>query len=233
MSEFIVFLWIATAFLGVSLLAIVSRKSGHWILFSAIAGLGVIANVLASAKIIQFPFGLHVPAGILAYMLSFFLLDILSEFKGKKIALHAIYGSLAAQAISISLIWLMLIWPPASFMTAERVIAVDMVLGLSPRLFIAGLLAFAVSSVLNVLIFNAIKSKTGKKLLWLRNNTSTITSILVANLIFIPLGYYGTPFPVMKMIKGHAIVQIIIAMIDTLFIYFVLYYKYPFLEKNK
>jgi len=224
MAYEIVFLWIIIAFCIMSATAYFSRRFGYWIIFSMVAGLGVIANVLASAKIIAFPFGLHAPAGILAYMMTFFLLDVLSEFEGKKMALHAIYGSIITQLACVFLIWATLIWPAAPFVTPEKVEAANIALGLSPRLFIAGLIAFTVSSMLNVFIYSKLKEVTKGAKLWLRNNTSTITSVFASNLIFLPLGYIGSGFPVMKMIKGHSLIQILIALIDTAFLYFVVRY---------
>lgn len=225
MAHEIVLLWVIIAFCIMSVTAYLSRKFGHWMIFSMIAGLGVIANVLASAKIIMFPFDLHAPAGILAYMMIFFLLDVLSEFEGKKVAIHAIYGSLLAQMACAFLIWVTLLWPAAPFVTPEKVAAADLALGLSPRLFIAGLIAFSVASMVNVLVYSKIKEVTKGAKLWLRNNTSTITSVFASNLIFLPLGYIGTGLPVLKMIKGHSLIQILIALIDTLFLYLVVTYS--------
>lgn len=225
MAYEIVFLWVLVAFGIMSATAYLSRRFGYWLIFSMVAGLGVTANVLASAKIIMFPFGLHAPAGILAYMMVFFLLDVLSEFEGKKMALHAIYGSILAQLACVFLIGITLLWPPAPFMAAEGVEAANIALGLSPRLFIAGLVAFAASSMLNVFLYSKLKEVTHGTKLWLRNNASTATSVFASNLIFLPLGYFGTGLPVLNMVKGHSIIQIAIALIDTVFLYIVVTYS--------
>lgn len=232
MAYEIVFLWIIIALSIMSVAAYFSRRFGYWIIFSMIAGLGVTANVLASAKIIMFPFGLHAPAGILAYMMVFFLLDVLDEFEGKKLALHAIYGGLLAQLAAIFLIWATLIWPAAPFMSQTQVEAANIALGLSPRLFLAGIIAFAVSSILNVLLYTKLKEVTKGTKLWLRNNASTITSVLASNLIFLPLGYLGTGLPILKMIKGHSIIQILIALMDTIFLYLIIHYSRNIKPKN-
>jgi hypothetical protein len=107
--------------------------------------------------------------------------------------------------------------------------------GLAPRLFLAGVAAFFAADMLNIFIFTRVKNRTGKKMLWLRSKTGTVTAILAANLIFIPLGYWGSGFPVFNMIYSHAIVQIIIAVIDTFFLYAVFWYARRWFsdEKNK
>ncbi len=96
-------------------------------------------------------------------------------------------------------------------------------LGLSPRLFFASVIAFLISSLLNIYLFHKIRLLTKERMLWLRSKASTIIAIFASNLVFLPLGYLGTGLPVLNMMKGHSIVQVIIALIDTLFIYVVIY----------
>jgi len=215
--------WIAGSLFLASLLALLGKKYGSWITISVVASLAAISNVMASAKIVEFPFGLHSPSGILAYSIVFFLIDTLNEFYGKKEARKAMVAGLLGQMITVPLIWLMLQWPSAAIMTPERTEAATLALGLSPQLFIASIIAFAVASNLNIWLYSALKKKTHGAYLWLRNNASTIVAVFVSNLIFIPLGYWGTGLPIPKMIQGHALVQILIAAIDTLFIYFLIY----------
>jgi len=221
MSDIIIFLWIILSLAVASIMGLLAKKYGSWIGISALAGLAVISNVLASAKIVKFPFGLHAPAGIIAYMLTFFLMDVLNEIYGKKEALKGAYAGIIAQLVTVPLIWLTLIWDAAPFMTKEKISAATIALGLSPRLFIVGLLSFFIGSMLNVYLFDMLRKATKGALLWLRSKVSTITGIFVSNIIFIPLGYYGTGVPIANMIKGHSLVQIMIALLDTFFVYFV------------
>jgi queuosine precursor transporter len=221
--DFIILLWIAGSLFLASMIALLGKKYGSWITISAIASLAVISNVLASAKIVEFPFGLHAPAGILAYSIIFFLIDTLNEFYGPSEARKAMLAGIIGQIITVPLIWLVLQWPAAAIMSSERVAAAQITLGLSPQLFLASLIAFTVASGLNIWLYSLLKKKSRGGLLWLRNNISTIISVFVSNLIFIPLGYFGTALPILKMIQGHALVQILIAAIDTIFIYFLLY----------
>ena len=221
MPDTIIFFWIVSCLAGATFIGVLARKFGPWLGIAVTAGIAVISNVLASAKIVMFPFHLHAPAGIIAYAMSFFLMDILTEFYGKNQALKGAYAGITAQLLTVPLIWLTLKWPAAPFMTAEKVRAAVLALGLSPRLFITSVFAFTVASLLNVYLFSLLKEITHGSLLWLRNNVSTITAIFASNLIFIPLGYVGTGFPILNMIKGHSLVQVMIAAIDTVFIYLI------------
>jgi uncharacterized integral membrane protein (TIGR00697 family) len=206
---------------GATFIGILARRVGSWIGIAVLAGLAVISNVLASAKIVLFPFHLHAPAGIIAYAMSFFLMDILNEIYGKREAMKAALAGIIAQLATVPLIWLTLKWPAAPFMTPERIEATKITLGLSPRLFVTSVIAFTFASLLNIYLFNLLKKATHGTLLWLRNNVSTITAIFAANLIFIPLGYMNADVPILNMIKGHSLVQVMIALIDTLFIYLI------------
>lgn len=215
--------WIAGSLFLASLLALLGRKYGSWITISVVASLAVISNVLASAKIVEFPFGLHSPAGILAYSILFFLIDTLNEFYGKKEARKAMIAGILGQVVTVPLIWLVLQWPAAAIMTPEKVTAANLALGLSPQLFVASIIAFAVASNLNIWLYAKLKNRTHGGYIWLRNNASTIVAVFVSNLIFIPLGYWGAGLPITKMIQGHSLVQLLIAAIDTIFIYFLIY----------
>ncbi len=219
MENYISLLFIIFGLISASVVAILAKKKGEWLSISAIAGLTLLSNILASANILKFPFGVTAPAGLLAYSLAFFLMDITNEISGPGIAKRGIYSGLTITCLGVILIWLMLIWPPAPFIKEERIKSANEILGLTPRLFGAGLLSYFAGSFINIIIYNKIKQATKGTKLWLRNNASTITGIFTSNLIFIPLGYYGTSFPVGKMIIGHTIAQITIALIDTIFIY--------------
>jgi len=223
MDTLLILIWILLCLTGASIIGIFTKKYGSWIGISALAGLAVISNVLASAKIIAFPFGLSAPAGIIAYALSFFLMDLINEFYGKKEAMKGVYAGIIAQLITIPMIWIVLQWPAAPFMTSVQVNATNIALGLSPKLFIVSLIAFSIASIINIYLFALLKKSTHGALLWLRSKVSTISAIFVSNLIFIPIGYYGTGAPILNMIIGHSTVQITIAIIDTLFMYIVVY----------
>lgn len=223
-SDLVLISWIFLSLGGAAIIGILAKKYGAWIGISAIASLAVISNVLAAAKVVAFPFGLSAPAGILAYMMSFFLMDVLNEFYGPQTAKQGAYAGIISQMLTVPLIWLALNWPAAPFFPEAKSAAANASLSLSPQLFAAAIIAFAASSMLNIALFAAIKKKTGNAMLWLRNKCSTITAIFVSNMIFIPIGYYAAGFPIAKMIRGHSTVQIIIALIDTIFIYAVVYF---------
>ena len=80
------------------------------------------------------------------------------------------------------------------------------------------LVAYVVSQNWDVRVFHKLKEMTGGRHLWLRNNVSTMTSQALDTVIFITIAFYGV-LPVVPLIIGQYIVKLLIAALDTPFIY--------------
>jgi uncharacterized integral membrane protein (TIGR00697 family) len=208
------FLTFIALYLMAVILSVVLRKR-KTMLKALVPCLAVLSNIMGSAKILSMPIGLTAPAGIIPFMLSFFLIDVINEFFSERDARESVISGLIAVGVSVLVIEAVLLWRPAPFSPE----GFGELFALSPRLFIASLLSFGASSYLNVVIYSAIRDRTGKRAMWFRENISTIVSVLVSNLVFLPAGYYGTGYPVLNMIAGHTVTQTIIALLDTPFIY--------------
>ena len=94
----------------------------------------------------------------------------------------------------------------------------------SPAFVIGSLTAYLASQTFDVWFFNWIKSKTGESKLWLRNNLSTMTSQLIDTLIYqftwvIATGMDWSTALALALTKY--VFKILIAAIDTIFIYWV------------
>ena len=74
---------------------------------------------------------------------------------------------------------------------------------------------------LNVLIFDKIKKITGGKLLWLRNNASTIISQIFTAIMFYELSFCGTieQYKIWQIILTGLIIKIIVSLFETPFLY--------------
>ena len=89
------------------------------------------------------------------------------------------------------------------------------------------MIAFVSSQYFDVWFFSFLKNYTSKRFLWLRNNLSTILSSLLDNTVFSILAWIIlNPNPetlynvIMIYIFGTYILRILIAFIDTPFMYF-------------
>lgn len=188
------------------------------ILISVFIGCITIASVLAS-KVITI-FGLFVPAGVLAYSVTFICTDVISEIWGRKRAGDAVLGGFVALVCVLILVRLSLVWPKAPFWGNDA--AFNSVLGSTSRIIIASFIAYIVSQYHDVWAFHFLKKRTGDRHLWLRNNLSTAVSQFLDSFIFITIAFYGV-MPIWPLIVGQWIIKMAIAILDTPVIYLVVY----------
>ncbi|RQD65441.1 MAG: VUT family protein [Desulfonatronovibrio sp. MSAO_Bac4] len=188
------------------------------LLASLFSGSLVIASVISS-KIITIG-GVVLPAGILAYCITFVASDVISEVWGKEKAKQVVLGGFAALVVCLGLIHLALAWPGAVFWDNNEAYA--SVLGAAPRIIIASLIAYLISQNHDVWAFHFWKRVFNGKHLWIRNNLSTASSQIIDSAIFITIAFYGI-MPILPLIIGQVMVKLIIAFMDTPVVYFVVW----------
>ncbi|MFQ6051206.1 MAG: queuosine precursor transporter [Candidatus Hydrothermarchaeota archaeon] len=208
--------WILLTLGVVAISAIFAEIYGVEIAIGVFAALTVIANVLAF-KIVNFAI-FSVPSAVIIYASTFLMTDIVGERFGKKYARNAVWSGFIANLIYVLAATIAVKWEPAPFMSADSVLAFDKVLGFAPRVVFASMVAYLISQHHDVFAFHWWKEKTKGKHLWLRNNASTMVSQAIDTTIFITLAFYGS-MPLLPMIIGQYTVKVLIAMIDTPFIY--------------
>jgi uncharacterized integral membrane protein (TIGR00697 family) len=213
MIEFIL-LWIAVTLAGASIIAALGEKYGTGLTIGIFVGLVVMAQILANKIVLFGTFAL--PAGVIVYATGFFVTDILCEFYGKRKALEAVWGGFFASVLLVIAVEIAIAWPPAPFWSGQE--AFQSTLQLTGRIVLGSLVAYIISQNWDVYVFHKLKEKTAGKHLWLRNNVSTMTSQALDTVIFITLAFYGV-LPVVPLIVGQYIVKLIIAAMDTPFLY--------------
>ena len=186
------------------------------LLVSIFVGTLVISSVLAS-KIISI-FGLFVPAGVLAYCITFVVTDVISEIWGKGRANRVVFSGFIVLLVTFLLIRIALFWDAAPFWTEEK--AFSTVLGSTSRIIIASFIAYLVSQFHDVWAFHIWRGVTRERHLWWRNTASTVVSQFIDTVIFITIAFYGT-MPVFPLIKGQYLIKVLIALLDTPFVYLV------------
>ncbi len=184
------------------------------ILLSIFVGSITIASVLAN-KIINV-FGLFVPAGVLAYSMTFLMTDAISEIWGKETAKRTVFGGFIGLIAVLLFILISLVWPKAPFWKQEA--AYQTIMGSTSRIIIASFIAYLVSQFHDVWAFHFWKKITGGRHLWLRNNFSTAVSQFIDSSLFITVAFYGV-MPVWPLICSQWLVKLAIAFLDTPIIY--------------
>jgi len=108
--------------------------------------------------------------------------------------------------------------PDESDFLSEHITAI---FSLLPRITFASLAAYLISQNHDVWFFAKLKKKHKKRLLWFRNNSSTIISQLLDNTVFTLIAFAGV-FPwiiIGQIFLTSMIMKIIVAVCDTPFIY--------------
>jgi uncharacterized integral membrane protein (TIGR00697 family) len=173
---------------------------------------------------------LVLPGAALAYALTFLATDCYTELYGKRagqvlvnigflmnfLLLALVYSTIAAPAVPDQPI------DPATFAA---------VLGQSGPLVVASLSAYLVSQNYDVVVFHKLKELTDGEMLWLRNIASTGTSQAIDTVIFVGLGFYVLPQIgfgatyelgfVLSLIVGQYALKLLIALVDTPFVYLI------------
>lgn len=218
-SYLVVGLWMLGS-LSVGLIsALLAKYYGKEALTSGFLALLLMSNIVA-VKIVGFgPW--NVPAAILIYSSTFLVTDLLTEFYGLKEAQKTVMFGFFANLVMVLSIWIALSWSAAPFWMDQA--AMETILGLVPRIVVASMIGYLISQNFEVLVFHFWKTRFEGKRLWARNNLTSMVTMFIDTVIFIPLAFYGTmPTSIITdLIIGQYIVKIIVAAIDTVFIYLV------------
>lgn len=215
MSILLVILWILATFAIGSLAALLGKRYGVVFPIALVASLVVMANIFANKIVVFGPF--TVPASVIVFSMTFFITDIISEKWGKAHARKAVWAGFFANLVLIVSVYIIVAWEPAPY-ALEVSEMFSKVLALTPRIAVASFLAYIVSQNHDVWAFHFWKKKTKGKHLWFRNNASTIVSQLIDSVIFITIAFYGV-FTIWPLILGQWVVKVLIAVIDTPFMY--------------
>ncbi|MEC7262723.1 MAG: queuosine precursor transporter [Bacteroidota bacterium] len=163
--------------------------------------------------------------GILPYPVTFLITDLVSEIYGQRKANQVVTAGIFASFFSMGIILL------ANFSEAIPTSPVDdvtfsKVFGLSPLGVLASMLAYLAAQYIDIKIYHYWKKVTEGRMLWLRNNFSTFSSQFIDTLTVITLLCLFGVLPWDKfygLLVSGVIFKIIIAVLDTPFLYFFVY----------
>jgi len=212
------------------------RSLHAYIFFACFFSVIIVISNCVGLKFIPLPFYPDFPLaiGALSYPLSFLLTDIVSEIWGEKRANWMVYCGFAMSLFTMAFIQLAVSLPPHSAWynpnnsfsytkLEDFQQAYESVFHANITRFVASTLAYMTAQLIDIRIFHFIKSLTGNKHLWLRNNLSTLLSQLVDTAIVGSIiYYYGLEMDFFVGLKVMCVLYIykaIFALIDTPFVY--------------
>jgi uncharacterized integral membrane protein (TIGR00697 family) len=173
-------------------------------------GMVCIAGVLGNKQVALGP--LAVEAGIFAFLLLVITSSSVAELHGRDTANRLVLIGFVPLIVSLLLSLLVLAVPAADGMDPARLSAFETVMGGTPRIWLGGILAYGISTLLNVTIFSRLKASEGGRLLWLRSAVASVLSQIVDTLIFITIAFYGV-FPIGELILGQMLAKVVLSIV--------------------
>jgi uncharacterized integral membrane protein (TIGR00697 family) len=220
----------------------------YLILASFFLGSLTMLNILGTSRFIDLSFSffrLEIPfvlaIGVLPYPITFLCTDLISELFGKKKANFVVWLGLALNIWVIFIVWMGgVIDAPESLVNGELALELKDGQPCAPHGYefyhirkltlgatFASMIAYMAAQFIDVQIFHYLKEKTNGKMLWLRNNVSTLISQLVDTTAVILITYYyanGLPLddngmlthPLIYFIISGYVFKVAIALLDTI-----------------
>ena len=217
-------LWLTTLVLDLGGTVVLYRLLGKAGLQVAIATAIILANLQGPKLTVIF--GLETSLGVIFYSSIFFATDVLSENYGKAEANKAVRMGFAVSVIVLVMLSLALLYlpsekPASAEFSATMHGAFATIVNFTPRMIAGSLLAYIISQSFDVWAFHKIKTITGDRWLWLRNNLSTMSSQVIDTAIFTLVVWAPVVGIRAALGLGFAkyVFKLAIAMIDTGFIY--------------
>jgi len=177
------------------------------VVFIILAGffLGTLAifNILGISRQIDLSFtifGARVPfivfVGVLPYPITFLCTDFISELYGRKRANTVVWVGLMLNLWVIFIMWVGGALPPQPELMDNGLPALDdpsrvffQIRKWTVSATMSSMVAYLTAQFVDVHVFHAIKKLTKGKMLWLRNNGSTLTSQMVDSVAVITFTY--------------------------------------------
>jgi uncharacterized integral membrane protein (TIGR00697 family) len=148
--------------------------------------------------------------GIFAFLLLVVTSRAVAELYGRATANRLVLFGFIPLIVSLLLSVVVLAVPASPDMDPARLTAFETVMGGTPRIWIGGILAYGVSTFLNVTIFSRLKASEGSRLLWLRAGIASVLSQIVDTLIFITVAFYGV-FPIYELVLGQMLAKVVLS----------------------
>lgn len=198
------------------------RLFGKHGLFAFSATATVLANI--EVLILVDAFGMEQTLGNVMFASTYLITDILSENDSKKDASKAVYIGIFTSIAMLVLTQLWMLFTPAA---SDFVMpSIKQIFSTTPRLMLASILGYAVSQRFDVWLYHAwwkltARGGDSRRMLWLRNNGSTLVSQLINTILFTTvafLGRYDTATFISIMVSSY-VIYIFTSLLDTPIVY--------------
>ncbi|MDA5193304.1 queuosine precursor transporter [Govanella unica] len=146
------------------------------------------SNIIGPAKVASL-WGFTFGAGVLFFPISYVFGDVLTEVYGYARARKVVWTGFVALGFASFMAWIIVGMPPAEGWDGQDAYAA--VLGQTPRIVLASLIAFFVGEMVNAYVLARMKVWTAGRWLWTRTIGSTVVGQAFDSLVFYPIAFYG------------------------------------------
>lgn len=155
----------------------------------------VTSNIIAVKLTALGPF--TVPAAIVIFPLAYLFGDVLTEVWGYATARMVIWTGFAANIVVVCFIAIAVAVPSSpAYPNGD---AYSTILGMTPRIVVASLVAYLCGEFVNSFVLAKLKVATSGRFLWARTIGSTLIGQGIDTVIFISIAFAGVlPFPVLR-----------------------------------
>jgi queuosine precursor transporter len=179
-------------------------------MFSIIyGGMVCVAGVLGNKQVSLGP--LAVEAGIFPFLLLVILSSAVAALHGKAIADRLVKYGFIPLIGSILLTVLVLAIPASPKMDPKYLDAFNTMMGQTPRIWVAGIVAYGTSQMLNVYLFDRLKASVGNYVA-LRGAIAAVLSQIIDTLLFVTIAFYGI-FPITDLLLGQMLAKVVLSMV--------------------
>ena len=147
----------------------------------------LLSNLIAG-KLISV-FGTVLPAAVILFPLTYIVGDIFTEVYGFRSARKIIWCGFACNLIAVFVYLATIALPYPDYWTNQD--AYKIVLGTTPRIFVASLVGYLFGEFLNSVVLSKMKVVTKGKRLWLRTIFSSVIGEGFDTVIFISISFWG------------------------------------------
>jgi uncharacterized integral membrane protein (TIGR00697 family) len=185
-------------------------------------GMVCIAGVLGNKQVALGPLSelgpllglgpLAIEAGVVGFILLVVVSSAVAELHGGRVASSLVRLGFVPLVLSILLSLTVVELPAADDMDPDRLAAFELMMGSTPRIWIAGIIAYGVSQTLNVTVFAWLKGRGGGRLLWLRTAIAGVLSQVVDTLLFVNIAFLGV-FPIGELLVGQMLSKVVLSIV--------------------
>lgn len=217
-------LFIISIILVFGTLVLVNRFFGKSGVIGFMGAATILANMM-TCKCVDL-LGMGATLGTIMFASNFLATDILTECYDKKTARKGVMFALTASCGFLITTQIAVLFKPNGIDVAQA--AFQTLFTLTPRVTLASVSLFLFSNIVDINLYDFFKQKTGNKYIWLRNNVCTILCNGTENFLFYIIAFAGIfKMPeITSMAFTATIIEIIVALCDTPFLYIARRAKY-------